>query len=327
MDYAILGPLQVRGSGRDLPLGGLRQRAVLALLLLHRNQVVSTEQLVDELWAENPPPTAGKVVQNAISRVRKEIAATGERADAVLVSHGRGYELRVAPGELDLDRFEVLVADGRQAMQRGDSQRAGAILREALALWRGLPLADFAYEPFAQTEIARLEGRQLVALEERIDADLASGEHADLVGELEALIEVHPHRERLRASLMLALYRSGRQTEALQAYQDARRELVDQVGIEPGPALRRLEQQILDQDPALDLPRSARSVTRRSPRWRSGPILVVAGATSAARRGTRGGDQQWWRAPLRRHRGRRGRLPRRHRSGQQQGGGRGPRRP
>jgi DNA-binding SARP family transcriptional activator/ABC-type branched-subunit amino acid transport system substrate-binding protein/streptogramin lyase len=248
VEFLILGPLEARRSGRPISFGGGKQRALLALLLLNANETVSTERLIDELWGERPPATAAKIVQNYVSRLRSAIAA-----DGVLVTHGSGYELRVKAGETDVDRFEERLAAGRHALARGEAQEASRTLREALALWRGPALSDFTLEDFAQSEIARLEERRLVALEERIEADLALGRHRDLVGELETLIAEHPFRERLRGQLMVALYRSGRQSEALHAFQDARKRLSEELGLEPGPALQRLEHAILQQDRSLDL--------------------------------------------------------------------------
>ncbi len=249
MDYRILGPLQALDSERPLALGGVRQRAVLALLLLHRNEAVNRDLLVDELWGEQPPPTAAKVLQNCISALRKELPGGAETLRTV----GGGYELRVSPDELDRDRFERLLAEGRAALAAGEVEEAADVLRRALALWHGPPLADFAYERFAQDEITRLEELQVAALEDRIDAELALGHHAELVPELEALVTRHPLRERLRSQLMLALYRSGRQAEALEAYRAARRALLAELGIEPGRALAELERMILAQDPSLDV--------------------------------------------------------------------------
>ena len=246
MDFRILGPIEVRDGDHEVELAGGKQRALLALLIVNANQTVSTDGIVEELWGEQPPQTASKVIQNHVSQLRRALG------DGLLVTQGSGYTLRLEPGSLDLDRFEELLAEGRRALDGGDAERAVELLREALALWRGTPLADVAFESFAQPEIARLEERRLVALEERIEADLALGRHADLVGELEALIAKNPLRERLRAQLMLALYRSGRQSEALAAYQDARRTLVDELGIEPGRPLRELHQALLNQDPELD---------------------------------------------------------------------------
>jgi DNA-binding SARP family transcriptional activator len=260
MDYRILGPLQALDGERHLALGGVRQRAVLALLLLHRNEAVSRDLLVDELWGEQPPPTAAKVLQNCISALRKELPGGVETLRTV----GGAYELRVSPGELDRDRFERLLAEGRAALAAGDSAEAADILGGALALWHGSPLADFAYEPFAQDEITRLEELHVAALEERIDAELALGRHVELVPELEALVTRHPLRERLRGQLMLALYRSGRQAEALEAYRAARRALLAELGIEPGRALHELERMILEHDPSLEVAVPAASGGRPS---------------------------------------------------------------
>src|SRR5262249_15021707 len=197
---------------------------------------------------ERSPQTAPKVIQNHVSQLRRGLG------EGLLVTEGSGYRLSVEPGALDVDRFEELLAEGRTALDRGDAEAAAGLLRESLELWRGTPLADVAFEPFAQAEIARLDDRRLVALEERIEADLALGRHDDLVGELEALVAKNPLRERLRAQLMLALYRSGRQSEALAAYQDARSTLVEELGIEPSRPLRELHQAVLNQEPSLDLP-------------------------------------------------------------------------
>jgi DNA-binding SARP family transcriptional activator len=248
MDYRILGPLEAFDGERALSLGGTRQRAVLALLLLHRNQAVGRDVIVDELWGESPPATAAKVLQNCISALRKELPGGGEALRTV----GAAYALEVAPGELDRDRFEHAFAKGRAALAAGENEQAAEQLRAALALWRGPPLSDFAYERFAQEEIVRLDELHLEAVEDRIDADIACGHADELVAELEALVARHPVRERLRRQLMLALYRSGRQAEALAAYRDARRTLLDELGIEPTRALQELEKAILAQDPALE---------------------------------------------------------------------------
>jgi DNA-binding SARP family transcriptional activator len=215
-------------------LGGARQRAVLALLLTRANEVVSVDRLIDELWGAEPPKTAANTVQYYVSQLRKALGSDR------IQTHPPGYAIRVEPGELDLHRFERLLG-------RGD----GDALREALALWRGPALADLLYASFAQAEITRLEELRLVALEKRIGADLAAGKDAELVGELEALVREHPLRERFRAQLMLALYRSGRQADALAAYAGARATLVDTLGIEPSSALRELERAILRQDRSL----------------------------------------------------------------------------
>jgi len=243
MDFRLLGPLEVVDGDRPLALGGIKPRSLLALLLLHANEVVSTDRLIDELWGDEPPATAVKSVQVHVSRLRKEL---GEDR---LITRAPGYLLRVEPSELDLARFEQLLGEAHGA----DPESRAGMLREALALWRGPALADLAYEQFAQTEIARLEEMRLATAEERIDADLARGAHATLVGELEALTAQHPLRERLRWQLMLALYRSARQADALEAYSAARRDLSEQLGLEPGEELRQLQQAILDHAPALDL--------------------------------------------------------------------------
>src|ERR671918_961043 len=212
MRFRILGPLEVSDQDRPLDLGAIKQRSLLALLLLNANEIVSTDRLIAELWGDSPPSTVAKSVHTYVSRLRKEIP--GDR----LVTRPPGYVLRVGPTEFDLEVFERLRREARGLPPGAAAEK----LREALALWRGPPLADLAYEPFAQAEIARLEELRLTALEERIDADLADGRHADLVGELRARVADQPLRERLRGQLMLALYRSGRQAEALEAYQHAR---------------------------------------------------------------------------------------------------------
>jgi DNA-binding SARP family transcriptional activator/ABC-type branched-subunit amino acid transport system substrate-binding protein len=282
LEFRILGPFEVVADGRQVPLGGRQQRALLAILVLNPNRPVSTDLLVDELWGPAPPATATKIVQNYVSRLRAALP------EDVLETRGSGYALRLAPASTDVDRFEELLAAGRDGLARGEPAEAVAILREALALWRGPALADFTYEAFAQAEIARLEERRLVATEERVEADLQLGRHGDLVGELEALIREHPHRERLRAALMLALYRSGRQREALHAYGEARMALVSELGLEPGPALRQLEQRILKQDPSLDAPAAAPPqpglglASRRSRRRLAVATLVVLAAAAVA---------------------------------------------
>ena len=250
MDFHILGPLEVLDKGRAVLLGGSRQRTLLGLLLLHANETLSTDRLVDELWGERAPLTAAKTLQVQVSRLRK---ALGDHA-GVLVTREHGYQLALERGELDAHRFEDLLTEGGRELAAGRPDAAAAALEQALALWRGAPLADLAYEPFAQSEIARLAELRATALEQLVDARLALGRHAEVVGELQALIAEHPYRERLRAQLMLALYRCDRQADALQAYQDARRMLVDELGIEPGDRLRELERAVLAHDPALSLP-------------------------------------------------------------------------
>jgi len=255
MEFRILGSLEALDEGRAVQLGGGKQRALLAVLLLHANETLSTDRLIDELWGERPPGAPAKAVQVHVSRLRKALAiGAGDGSDGMVVTREHGYELRLDPERLDAHRFERLVAEGRSELAAGRPGGAACALEEALSLWRGRPLADLAYEPFAQGEIARLEELCINAQELLIEAKLALGRHAELVGQLETLIGEHPYRERLRGQLMLALYRCDRQAEALQAYQDARRTLVEELGIEPGGRLRELERAVLAQDPALATP-------------------------------------------------------------------------
>ncbi len=249
MDYRILGPLEALDGERQLPLGGARQRAVLGLLLLHGNETLSRDVIIDELWGEDAPPTAAKVLQNCVSALRKELPP-----DTIRTVAG-AYGLTLELDELDRDRFERLLAEGRAALEAGDHADASAQFHRALALWRGAPLSDFSYERFARDEITRLEELHVAAVEDRIEAELALGHHDELVAELEGLVTRHPLRERLRSQLMLALYRAGRQAEALETYRAARRALLAELGIEPGRALRELEHAILEQDPTLDVAR------------------------------------------------------------------------
>jgi WD40 repeat protein/DNA-binding SARP family transcriptional activator len=248
MEFRILGPLEVHGARGAVALGGIKPRAVLAVLLLHPNEPVSAERLALALWGEEAPSGAVRTVQVHVSRLRK---ALGEAN--ILATTPVGYCLQVLPGELDAERFELLVEDGRRALAAGQVEYAATVLREALGLWRGAPLADVAYEPFAQAEIARLEEQRLAALEARMEADLSTGRHGELLDELPRLVAAHPTRERLAGQLMLALYGCGRQAEALEVYADARRALIEEVGVEPGPELQRLQEAILRHDPSLDL--------------------------------------------------------------------------
>jgi DNA-binding SARP family transcriptional activator len=254
VEFLILGPLEVWTDGRRIPLPGAKQRALLGLLLLHRNRVVSTDQLIDELWADNKPGTGAAALQMRISGLRKALEGRGAREGPsdVLLTRPPGYLLRVADGQLDEDRFEARLLEGQQALSAGDPAAAAVAYSQGLSLWRGEPLADLQYEPFAQAEIARLVELRLVATEGRVEADLGLGRDDHLIAELEVLVSRHPLRERLRGQLMLALYRSGRQAEALAAYRDAHRSLRDELGIDPSPALQRLEVAILQQDPGLE---------------------------------------------------------------------------
>jgi DNA-binding SARP family transcriptional activator/Tfp pilus assembly protein PilF len=245
----------VRSDGRPVPVGAPRQRALLAALLLHANQVVAAEQLIDYLWGQTPPPSARTTLQNYILRLRRLLPGRPERAGGpLLVTRAPGYLLRLRPGELDLDRFGRLVAEARASTTQGQIERAASLLRDALALWRGPPLCDVASETLGRLYLPRLEDQRLGALEARIDADLQLGLHGELTGELHGLVDQQPLRERFRAQLMLALYRCGRQAEALEVYRSTWRLLADELGIQPGPELRRLEQAILCEDSSLDLP-------------------------------------------------------------------------
>jgi WD40 repeat protein/DNA-binding SARP family transcriptional activator len=252
LEFRILGPLSVRVDGEPVPIGGPKQRALLALLLLGANRVVSRDRLIGELFAEQSVNSADHALRNHVSRLRKVLSpAVGH--EPRLVARPPGYLLRVDPGELDLERFERLAADGREALAAGDALAAAASFRQAEALWEGRPLADLEFEPFARVEVERLEELRLASVEERIDAELALGCQLALVGEIESLTAEHPYRERFRAQLMLALYRSGRQAEGLEVYRRTRAFLNDELGLEPGGELQELERAILTQDRALDL--------------------------------------------------------------------------
>jgi DNA-binding SARP family transcriptional activator/DNA-binding beta-propeller fold protein YncE len=292
LDFRILGPVEATVGGRPLALGGRKQRALLALLLLNANSVVSLETLVDELWGPERPSTATKSVQVHVSRLRREL----EQADgeAALVTRAPGYVLEINPDSVDLARFERRAALGRRALAAGDARRAERLLRAALDEWRGDALADLALEPLAGVAQRRLDDQRVTAMEDWLDASLALGRHAELVGQIEELVRQHPFRERLRAQLVLALYRSGRQADALAAYRDARTTLVDQLGIDPGPELRTLERRVLEQDPDLLLLAAAparphtvaveaRRSRRRSRRFVAAAIAAVAvGAVGVA---------------------------------------------
>jgi DNA-binding SARP family transcriptional activator len=256
MEFGILGPLAVTdGEDRPVDIRGPRQRTLLTVLLLHANEVVSRDRLIEDLWEGDPPGTAATALHGYVSQLRKALepqAAGGEQR--LLLTRSPGYVLRVDPERLDLTRFENLVREGKRALVDGEAHAASATLAGALALWRGPPLSEFASAPFALAERLRLEELRLSALEERVEADLGLGRHTDVVPELEALVAEHPLRERFRGQLMLALYRSGRQAEALEAYRRGRQTLVNELGIEPGGPLQELEKAILNHDPALEPP-------------------------------------------------------------------------
>lgn len=275
MEFRILGPLEVVSDGRVLTLGSGKQLGLVALLVLHANEAVSIDRLVDELWGSSPPPTAAKIVRNYVSLLRREL---GDR----LVTEPPGYLLRVEDGELDSERL-------RKAVEGGDP----AALNGALALWRGPPLAQFAYEPFARDEISRLDELRLTAIEAQMEAQLELGRHREALPQLEALVREHPLRERLCGQLMLALYRSGEQARALDAYRQLRRRLDDELGIEPGASLRDLERKILNQAESLAppaVPRPSEASARRNALWAvvAGAVLLLVAAAAAGFFATRG---------------------------------------
>jgi DNA-binding SARP family transcriptional activator len=272
LEFRILGPLQILDGERDLTPGREKHRALVAALLLHPGEVVSADRLIDELWGESAPRTAKGALQNYVSLVRKALGGD------VLVSRPPGYALQVAPGQVDLSRFEQLVTEARTA----EPAERETTLREALALWRGPALAGFEYAPFAQVEAGRLEELRLVAEEELIETRLELGQSTELVPELERLIAAHPYRERLRGQLLLALYRSGRQADALEAYQQARRDLDELLGLEPSPALRDLEQAILRQDPDLAPPVPAEPAPPVEERRKTVTVLFADVVSSTA---------------------------------------------
>ncbi len=271
MELRILGPVEARADGRPLALPGTRQRALLALLLLRRGEPASHDALIDDLWGGAPPEGAVKALQVAVSRLRRALGPDGGR----VVSAGAGYAFRLEPGELDLERFEQCGTEGRAALAAKELPRAAARLRSALAEWRGAPLADLAYEPFAAIESARLEERRVATLEDRIEADLGLGRHGELTEELETLVARHPLREGLRAQLMVALYRAGRQGDALAAYRDAVRTLDGELGVRPRPELERLQASILAHDPELAFAPPAAEAPRAPPRRATATILVT----------------------------------------------------
>jgi DNA-binding SARP family transcriptional activator len=275
-EFRLLGPVEAVVAGKPVRLAAAKPRALLALLLLHRNEVVPTERLIDDLWGDDPPARATKTLQVYVSQLRKELGANR------LVTRPPGYELRVAEGELDLDRFGALAAAARGELARGNAGVAAAGLRDALALWRGPALREFRAEPFAEGAAHRLDDMRLAALEDRLHAELEAGAAAAVIPDLEALVDAEPLRDRPRELLMLALYRSGRQAEALELFRRTRELYVNELGIEPGPSLRELERAMLRQDPALKAkspspgpptPSSARPRRRRT-------LALLAGAGS-----------------------------------------------
>ena len=280
LQFRVLGPIEVSGGGQSLPLGGPKQRALLADLILNAGSIVSTARLIGDLWGDDPPPTASHTVETYVSRLRR-VLRDGS-APGVLLTRPPGYILNVEPGHVDAFRFEQLVRDGTAAAGRGDDAGASALLRAALALWRGQALADVADTPFARSAATRLNDQHLLAVERRIESDLKLGRAQDLVPELEALVASHGYHEPFHRQLMLALYRSGRQSEALGAFRRARGLLAGELGIEPGPELRRMEQAILRQDPELEQP-PALLPQRPGPSGTcSGPYSARPGSAAAA---------------------------------------------
>ena len=264
MRFQVLGPLEVDADGGPVVLGGPKERLLLALLLTRPNQVVSVEALLRGLWGEQPPPTAAKTLQSHIKRLRRALEPDRVRGAAgqVLVTRSPGYLLQVPPGALDATRFEELTATARRMLSHGRPDAAASLLGEALGLWRGQAFEEFLDSDVAAAEADRLAELRLAAVEDRVEGELRLGRHRELVAELEALVKEQPLRERLWAQLMLALYRSGRQADALLAYQRARSVLVEELGIDPGVELRRRQAAILAQDPGLDLPPTAAVATR-----------------------------------------------------------------
>ena len=280
MEFRVLGPLEVLDGDVRLSVGGGKQRALLAYLVVRANRVVSTESLIDVLWGEGAPETATHTLHVYVSQLRKVLRGARSSDGAELVTEGRGYVLRVDEDAVDLDRFERIVAAGRTDLAEGKDAEAATRLREALGLWRGPPLSDLPYEGFPRQEITRLEELHLAAMEDWVEADLRLGRHAQLVSELQALVRDYPLRERLCGQLMLALYRSGRQAEALQVYRDTQVVLNTELGIDPSSSLQRLEGEILRQDPELDwrpkVPEEARAAAPTRPRSRLAIAAIVA---------------------------------------------------
>ncbi len=252
MEYRVLGPVEVCHSGRTVDLGGGKQRALLAVLLMHAGQVVSVDRLLDVLWDGRPPSTAVTQLQGLVSRLRRTLAVD-DGDPTRLLTRPPGYVLEVAPGEVDLHDFELLVDAAHQQMATGEMGAAADRLRAALSLWRGQPLGGVDIAELVEVEVPRLQEHRLSALEDRIEADLAVGRHAELIAEVRALVAAHPFRERLRGQLMVALYRAGRRAEALAAYRQGRAVLAEELGLDPGAELRRLERMILTADSSLDL--------------------------------------------------------------------------
>jgi DNA-binding SARP family transcriptional activator len=254
MKFSVLGNIEVTAGATRLELGGVKQRAILAYLVLHAGKVVPTSQILHAMWEGGPPPTARKMVQNAVSGIRRLLACADEPADApALLTHPPGYQLRLDTEDVDLYRFRVLAREGRLAIADGAATRGVELLREALSLWRGRACADLVEAGIRWSELAAIEDERLSALEDRLDAELSCGRHREITPELEVLTAAEPLRERLCQQFMLALYRSGRQADALRVYRRTREALVDGLGLEPGRDLQALQQRILDHDATIQV--------------------------------------------------------------------------
>jgi DNA-binding SARP family transcriptional activator/ABC-type transport system substrate-binding protein len=275
MEFLLLGPVELRVDDRAVPLGGTKQRAIAAMLAVHVNEVVSRDRLIDGLWGDAPPPSAAHTVESYVSRIRKILREAGRTE--VLATRTPGYQLTLPPDAVDVHRFQRLVREARRATADGDPAHAARLFREALTLFRGPPLDDVGFLPFATPLQAQLTEEQLTVTEDRLDADLATGRAAELIGELHALVDAHPLRERTRSQLMLALYREGRQSDALAVYRQGRALLTEELGVEPGVDLQRLEWAILRHDESLDL--------------LGGPLAARAKAPTVARSSSPAGER------------------------------------
>lgn len=252
MKFSVLGSTEVTDDGRQLELGGVKQRAILGYLVLHANKVVPTSQILQAMWDGNPPPTARKMVQNAVSGIRRMLSGTDDPATAPnLRTHPPGYQLRMDTETVDLYQFRRLVREGRLAISDGAPVRGVDSFRQALSLWRGRALADLVETGICWSELAAIEDERLATLEDCLDAELACGRHREITPELEVLTATEPLRERLCLQYMLALYRSGRQADALRVYRRTREALIDGLGLEPGRSLQDLQQRILEHDAAI----------------------------------------------------------------------------
>ena len=252
LEFRILGPLEAVRDGRLIPLGGAKQRTLLAALLLRKDQAASTNQLIDELWDQSPPSGARGTVHRYVRRLRTSLQDDASGTPKLVLGDAFGYRIDVRLCGFDLHQFDLLAAEGRGALARDDPALAAEKLRAALALWRGRPLDDVPSEPLRSANQALLIEKQLAVLEDRIEADLRLGRQSELIGELPELVRAHPARERLNGQLMLALFRADRQTDALRAYQDTRRLLIEEHGVEPSRGLRELQHAIVNADPALN---------------------------------------------------------------------------